>query len=76
MLETWNALNKINENIPYEYDNDTELSLEELEQINWIKTGGESSKFSSLTATTYVNPEETIAKKVFSDGFVEYYEIA
>ena len=76
MLETWNALNKINENIPYEYDNDTELSLEELEQINWTKTGGESSKFSSMMATTYVNPEETMAKKVFSDGFVEYYEIA
>lgn len=76
MSETWSVLNKINENIPYEYDNDTELSLEELEAIEWQRVSSETSKFSSMMATTYVNPEETIAKKVFSDGFVEYYELA
>ena len=76
MLKTWDTLNKINENIVYEYHNETELSLEELEAIEWRRVGMETSKFSSMTATNYVNPEETIAKKVFSDGYVEYYELA
>jgi hypothetical protein len=76
MSETWNLLNKVNENVVYEYHNDTELSLEELEAISWQRVGVETSKFSSTTATTYVNPEETLAKKVFNDGYVEYYELA
>lgn len=76
MSETWNKLAELNENAIYDYENDTDLTLEELESIDWIKVGGESSKFSGLTAITYTNKEETLAKKVFSDGFVEYYEIA
>ena len=76
MPETWDMLNKINENVAYEYYNETELSLEELEAIEWRRACSETSKFSSLMATTYTNPEETIAKKVFSDGYVEYYELA
>jgi hypothetical protein len=76
MPETWDTLNKINENIVYEYHNETEFSLEELEAIEWQRVSSETSKFSSMAATTYVNPEETIAKKVFSDGYVEYYELA
>jgi hypothetical protein len=59
-----------------EVDNDTDLSIEELEQIEWRRTGEEDSQYSIMTATTYVNPEETIAKKVFSDGYTEYYYIA
>ena len=59
-----------------EVDNDTDLSIEELEQIEWRCTGEEDSQYSIMTATTYVNPEETIAKKVFSDGYTEYYYIA
>ena len=59
-----------------EIDNDTDLSIEELEQIDWRRTGEEDSQYSIMTATTYVNPEETIAKKVFSDGYTEYYYIA
>ena len=59
-----------------EVDNDTDLSIEELEQIEWRCTGEEDSQYSIMTATTYVNPEETIAKKVFSDGYIEYYYIA
>ena len=59
-----------------EVDNDTDLSIEELEQIDWRRTGEEDSQYSIMTATTYVNPEETIAKKVFSDGYTEYYYIA
>ena len=57
-----------------EVDNDTDLSIEELEQIEWRRTGEEDSQYSIMTATTYVNPEETIAKKVFSDGYTEYTE--
>lgn len=56
-----------------EVDNDTDLSIEELEQIEWRRTGEEDSQYSIMTATTYVNPEETIVKKVFSDGYIEYY---
>lgn len=59
-----------------EIDNDTDLSIEELEQIEWRRTGEEDSQYSIMTATTYVNPDETIAKKVFSDGYTEYYYIA
>ena len=59
-----------------EVANDTDLSIEELEKIEWQRTGIESSKFSGMTATTYINPEETIAKKVFSDGYTEYYCLA
>ena len=59
-----------------EVDNDTDLSIEELEQIEWRRTGEEDSQYSIMTATTYVNSEETIAKKVFSDGYTEYYYIA
>ena len=73
MRDVWEELNSID--MP-DICNDTELSIEELEQIDWIETTTENSKYSSLSATTYQDPTGAFAKKVFSDGFIEYYEIA
>lgn len=59
-----------------EVNNDTDLSIEDLNAISWIEHKMEASDFSIMTATTYLNPDGTIAKKVFSDGYTEYYYIA
>lgn len=53
--------------------NDTELSLDELNEIDWEEAGTEQSKYSAMTATSYVNSDRTIVKKVYSDGYIEYY---
>jgi hypothetical protein len=59
-----------------EVDNDTDLSMEELNAISWVEHKTETSDFSTMTATTYLNSDGTIAKKVFSDGYTEYYYTA
>jgi hypothetical protein len=51
--------------------NDTELSLDELSRIVWKKVSEESAL--GVSATTYINPEDTIVKKVWHDGMTEYY---
>lgn len=51
--------------------NDTELSLEELDKITWEKVSEESAL--GVSAITYINPEDTIVKKVWHDGMTEYY---
>jgi hypothetical protein len=53
--------------------NDTELGLEELSKMTFIEVSTETSDYSVMTATTYINSDGTIAKKVFSDGMTEYY---
>lgn len=53
--------------------NDTSLELEELSKIAWEKVGVEQSAYSIISATTYINPEMTIVKKVWHDGMTEYY---
>jgi hypothetical protein len=53
--------------------NDTELSLDELNEIDWEEVGTEQANYSIMTATSYVNSDLTIVKKVFSDGYTEYY---
>ena len=59
-----------------EVDNDTDLTFEELNEINWTEYETETSDFSTITATTYLSPDGAIAKKVFSDGYTEYYYVA
>ena len=56
--------------------NDTSLELEELSKIVWEKVGVEQSAYSIISATTYINPEMTIVKKVWHDGMTEYYYTA
>lgn len=51
--------------------NDTELSLDELNKIVWEKVSEESAL--GVSAITYINPEDTIVKKVWHDGMTEYY---
>jgi hypothetical protein len=51
--------------------NDTELSLEALNKIVWKKVSEESAL--GVSAITYINPEDTIVKKVWHDGMTEYY---
>jgi hypothetical protein len=51
--------------------NDTELSLEELDKTTWEKVSEESAL--GVSAITYINPEDTIVKKVWHDGMTEYY---
>ena len=70
----FNELNKMD--TPIEYENDTDLELEELLNMTWKLAGTEESKYSRMVATTYIDETGTYAKKVFSDGFVEFYEIA
>ena len=74
-LDLWEELNKISET-PTEYDNDTDLDLETLLNMEWQYCGAETSKFSSTWADNYIEPTGKYAKKVFSDGFVEFYELA
>jgi hypothetical protein len=50
--------------------------MEELNAISWVEHKTETSDFSTMTATTYLNSDGTIAKKVFSDGYTEYYYTA
>jgi hypothetical protein len=54
--------------------NDTELSLEELNQIKWEYVSKEEAL--GVSAETYINPEMTIVKKVWHDGMIEYYYTA
>jgi hypothetical protein len=56
--------------------NATDLELEELNKIEWQKVGIEQSDYSIISATTYINPEMTIVKKVWHDGMTEYYYTA
>lgn len=56
-------------------DNDTPYTRKQLNDMQWHKVQEETSNYSVLTATTYVNAENTIAKKIYSDGFIEYYEL-
>ena len=51
--------------------NDTELSLDELNQIKWEYVSKEEAL--GVSAETYINPEMTIVKKVWHDGMTEYY---
>jgi hypothetical protein len=74
-LDLWEELNQLPEPL-IEYDNDTELSLGELLDMQWTETQTEKSNYSSMTATTFVEPSGKYAKKVYSDGFVEFYELA
>ena len=53
--------------------NDTDLELDELNKIEWQEVSIEQSNYSIIYATTYINPEMTIVKKVWHDGMVEYY---
>ena len=53
--------------------NDTDLTFEELSKIAWEKVGVEQTPYSIISATTYINPEMTIVKKVWHDGMTEYY---
>ena len=51
--------------------NDTELSLDELNQIKWEYVSKEEAL--GVSAETFINPEMTIVKKVWHDGMTEYY---
>ena len=53
--------------------NDTDITFEELSKIVWEKVGVEQTPYSIISATTYINPEMTIVKKVWHDGMTEYY---
>jgi hypothetical protein len=54
--------------------NDTELSLDELNQSKWEYVSKEEAL--GVSAETYINPEMTIVKKVWHDGMIEYYYTA
>lgn len=56
--------------------NDTDLELEELNKIDWEEVSTEQSDYSIISATTYINYEMTIVKKVWHDGMTEYYYTA
>lgn len=73
--ELWEELNKIPDPL-IDYDNDTDLELETLLKMEWQIQGTELSKYSSASADTYVDASGRYAKKVFNDGFVEFYELA
>jgi hypothetical protein len=51
--------------------NETDLELEELDKIVWEKVGEESAL--GVSAITYIDPDDTIVKKVWHDGMTEYY---
>jgi hypothetical protein len=71
----WEELNSIPEPLT-DYTNDTDLSIEILMKMAWQLSGTERSKYSTSWVDTYVEPTGKYAKKVFSDGFVEFYELA
>ena len=54
--------------------NDTELSLDELNQIKWEYVSKEEAL--GVSAETYIKPEMMIVKKVWHDGMTEYYYTA
>lgn len=54
-----------------EISNDTDLELAELDKIVWEKVSEESAL--GVSAITYVDPDDTIVKKVWHDGMTEYY---
>ena len=54
--------------------NDTELSLDELNQIKWEYVSKEEAL--GVSAETYIIPDMTIVKKVWHDGMTEYYYTA
>ena len=53
--------------------NETELSLDELNEIDWEEVCTEQSEYSAMTATSFISDDSSIVKKVFSDGYTEYY---
>lgn len=55
--------------------NDTEYTYKELQELQWHKVSEYTSNYSTLTVTEYVNQDNTIGKKVYSDGCEDYYEI-
>ncbi len=73
-MDTWERLNELEPII--DYDNDTDLDLGTLLDMDWTYQQEEGSNFSTTTATTYVEPSGKYAKKVYSDGYVEFYELA
>jgi hypothetical protein len=73
--DLWEELNIIPDPL-IEYSNDTELSVEVLQQLDWTLSGTEKSGYSSTWADTYTEPTGKFAMKVFNDGYVEFYEIA
>ena len=73
--ETWTNLNEIPEPL-IDYENDTDLEVEMLQSMDWKFVGTERSNYSAETADTYLDSTETYAKKVYSDGFVSFYELA
>lgn len=73
--DLWEELNQIPDPL-INYDNDTDLGLEVLQALEWQLSGTETSKYSSTWVDTYVEPTGKYAKKVYSDGFVEFYELA
>lgn len=75
-MDIWEELNNLEWPNASQVDNSTDFSIEELEQMTWIEAGTEESDYSTITATTYTSADGSLAKKVFSDGFVEYYEVA
>ena len=65
-MMTFEELNKLPE-----IWNDTELGLEELSKMTFEEVSTESA--CGVSAMTYINPENTIVKKVWHDGMTEYY---
>lgn len=61
---------------PTEYANDTELELETLLRLDWQLHDTETSSYSGTWAETYLEPTGRWVKKVYSDGFVDFYELA
>lgn len=74
-LDLWEELNQLPDPL-IEYDNDTDLALEILLSLDWQLQNTERSSYSTVWADTYVEPTGKYAKKVFNDGFVEFYELA
>jgi hypothetical protein len=63
-------INREFEKLP-EILNDTELGLDELNKIVWEYVSKEEAF--GVSAITYIDPDDTIVKKVWHDGMIEYY---
>lgn len=51
--------------------NGTDYELSELDEIAWERVGEESAL--GVSAITYIDPDDTVVKKVWHDGMTEYY---
>ena len=56
-------------------DNDTDLTIEELLNMFWTTHSIEVSNYSTHSATTYREPSGKYVKKVWNDGYTEFYEL-